>query len=278
MSVSALTWSFKLPLRDMAAKAVLHALADHADDAGRCWPSIDRVARWAGCNDKTARKAMQRLAELGVISRVHRAGTSDMFTLNYDWHPSQIRDLPDQGPPKDGPSLKRPEPLPDQGGGGSQIREDTPPKIGTRTTKEPSRNRQSTTKGKAADGKFKLTAEYQLDADGWAYAQDRGIDATLAFRKFVDHFTNGRGKSEQRTADGWLSRWKIWVDTDAKWSGTVGTRPARAVQPPRGNEAFYDELAVISDRSRSGAGPDREGRPVDAIEASIPDEAWHAPR
>ena len=54
MSVKALTWSFTLPLRDMAAKAALNALADHADENGLCWPSIARVALFAGCGESTA--------------------------------------------------------------------------------------------------------------------------------------------------------------------------------------------------------------------------------
>ena len=59
MSVRALSWSFALPLQDMAAKAVLHALADHADEDGKCWPSLKRIALFAGCSENTARRALE---------------------------------------------------------------------------------------------------------------------------------------------------------------------------------------------------------------------------
>ena len=94
MSVRALTWSFDLLLPDMAAKGVLNGLANHADENGRCWPSVARLARVAGCDDKTARRALARLVDLGLITREARPGKSDIFVLNMDVDPSQNRPLP----------------------------------------------------------------------------------------------------------------------------------------------------------------------------------------
>ncbi len=98
MSVQALTWSFQLPLHDMAAKAALHALADHADADWKCWPSMERIALFAGCNIKTARKAIQRLVDLGAIDRISRPGTSDFFQINRDWNPSLNRESLNRDP------------------------------------------------------------------------------------------------------------------------------------------------------------------------------------
>ena len=135
-----------------------------------------------------------------------------------------------------------------------------------------------TPKPEKADGKFKLPADWRPDLACRAYAQDRGLDPDATADVFVDHFTNRKGKSEQRTADGWRKRWEIWCRTDAERTGPLGGRPARAVQPPRGNEAFYDRLAALSDRSRAERGEMGDGRPVEGAEAALPDEAWHAPR
>jgi len=134
-----------------------------------------------------------------------------------------------------------------------------------------------TPKPEKADGKFKLPADWRPDLDCRAYAQDRGLDPDATADVFVDHFTNRKGKSERRDADGWRKRWEIWVRTDADRTGTVGTRPARAAAPARGNDAFYHELAAISDRSRA-SDQVLEGRADDAREPTLPDEAWHAPR
>lgn len=99
MSVRALTWSFDLLLPDMAAKGVLNGLANHADESGRCWPSVARLARVAGCDDKTARRALARLVDLGLVTRESRPGKSDIFVLNMDVDPSQNRPLPNSTPP-----------------------------------------------------------------------------------------------------------------------------------------------------------------------------------
>lgn len=85
MSVRALTWSFSLQLPDipnkMAAKGVLNALADHADENGRSWPSAARLALFTGCDEKTARRALKTLIELGLVDRQSRPGKSDVFIL-----------------------------------------------------------------------------------------------------------------------------------------------------------------------------------------------------
>lgn len=99
MSIRFLTWAFHLRLHDMAAKGVLNALADHADETGRSWPSIARLALYTGCDEKTARRALARLVELGLVERSARAGKSDIFILRMDVDPSQIQPLPISTPP-----------------------------------------------------------------------------------------------------------------------------------------------------------------------------------
>lgn len=89
MSVNCLQWSFNTPLRGLALKGVLNALADHADPAGKCWPSVDRLARYAGCDAKTARKALRDLEAMGAIRREARLGKSDMFELVLSWVPQE---------------------------------------------------------------------------------------------------------------------------------------------------------------------------------------------
>ncbi len=99
MSVNCLTWSFKLRLRGLALKGVLNALADHADPQGRCFPSVSRLAHYAGCDVKTARKALRDLAALGVIRRHGRAGQSDDFELVMTWAPAdEAEPLPETAP------------------------------------------------------------------------------------------------------------------------------------------------------------------------------------
>lgn len=53
---------------DGAAKAVLLVLAAHANDAGRCWPSVARLMRVLGYSERTTRRALSALRDRGLIS------------------------------------------------------------------------------------------------------------------------------------------------------------------------------------------------------------------
>lgn len=111
MSVNCLQWSFNAPLRGLALKGVLNALADHADPTGKCWPSVDRLARYAGCDAKTARKALRDLESLGAIRREARPGKSDMFELVLSWAPDESAG--DGGPLPKLAGVPKAAPLPD---------------------------------------------------------------------------------------------------------------------------------------------------------------------
>lgn len=235
MSVRALSWSFALLLPDMAAKAVLHALADHADDAGRCWPSVKRIAQWAGCNEKTARKALQRVVEMGAVRRDERKGTSDVFTIQFDWtppklgttenDPSQIREVPKtaETPPKNDPD----------------------PSLFRETNRqEPSRNHQPISlKGADHAKPHRLPADWQPSTDCRQFAADLGLDADATAEAFVDYWT-GKGAGTKRTD--WARTWRVWCRRET--ARPVGKGPTRPVQPARGNDAFYQQLADIARR------------------------------
>ena len=223
MSVRALTWSFNLRLNDMAAKAALNALADHADEKGECWPSIARIALFCGCSDKTARRALKRLEDLGIIDRGTRSGQSDVYVLDFLWTP------PTEGVVKMTPSqidhsqVDQP-PLP--------ICPDPPPTLtgdpsqrGSRTTKNRQLNRQGTTNEQRA----KLPTDWRPSVDDRNYAIDKGLDPETVAAAFIDYFTEGRGRREPRTGPGWSRRWRVWCNTDADRKparGNPGFRPA----------------------------------------------------
>jgi len=80
MSNKALTWAFMLPIKG-APKAVLLALADHADDAGACFPSVPRLALFAGTSDRGARKAIRELEKIGLVRTVHATRKPSRYEL-----------------------------------------------------------------------------------------------------------------------------------------------------------------------------------------------------
>lgn len=57
-----------------AVKLVAVVLADHADSDGVCWPSYRKIAEKAGCDERTARRHIKTLIELGVVTKL-RTGT-----------------------------------------------------------------------------------------------------------------------------------------------------------------------------------------------------------
>lgn len=80
MSNAALDWAFRLPVTG-AAKAVLVALADHANDRGECFPSIPRLETWTGLKDRAIRNAIGWLEAQNLIHRATKIGTATEYKL-----------------------------------------------------------------------------------------------------------------------------------------------------------------------------------------------------
>jgi hypothetical protein len=66
MSVRAMSWVFGLRLPP-ALKMIMMALADHADDAGYCWPSIPRIAAKASMSDRSVQRRLPELVARGLV-------------------------------------------------------------------------------------------------------------------------------------------------------------------------------------------------------------------
>lgn len=91
MSNAALTWVFPIPVTG-PRKAVLIALAEHADDDGDCWPSISRLALFAGVTERCVQTSLKSLEAAGLV-RVDRSTggrNSNQYRLD-------ITGAPDEG-------------------------------------------------------------------------------------------------------------------------------------------------------------------------------------
>lgn len=83
MSVNALKWAFDIEIKDPTAKLVLLSLSDHYSDLEGCaWPSMKRLARRTGADERTIQRAINRLIEMGHVLRETRDGRSSFFHLN----------------------------------------------------------------------------------------------------------------------------------------------------------------------------------------------------
>lgn len=76
MSIAAINWALEVKTKTPMEKLVLVALANYADETGKCWPSVKRIAQICGCTERYVTKAISRLKKEGIIIRRDRAGTS----------------------------------------------------------------------------------------------------------------------------------------------------------------------------------------------------------
>lgn len=86
MSFDALSWAAKQRPGNLAAKMVLLALANFANEAGEAYPSTAAIAEFGDMNHKTATVALDRLEAAGLITdsgmRRGQSGQIKVYRLN----------------------------------------------------------------------------------------------------------------------------------------------------------------------------------------------------
>lgn len=68
MSIKVMSQVWDIEGIDSSECLILIALADHADDQGRCYPSIGRLAKRTKLSDRGVQKVISRLIEKGFVS------------------------------------------------------------------------------------------------------------------------------------------------------------------------------------------------------------------
>lgn len=87
---------------------------------------------------------------------------------------------------------------------------------------------------------------WRPDAAGCAYASDRGLDPNATADAFADWWLAANGPTALKRD--WNAAFRTWCRRDA--TRTVGQPSARRTHAPRGNDAFYEQLATIASRDR----------------------------
>ncbi len=72
-------WDLQLPDSE---KLVLLALADNANDAGVCWPSVATIARKCSKGERTVQGAIKSLEASGHLSRIEKVGKGVTYTIH----------------------------------------------------------------------------------------------------------------------------------------------------------------------------------------------------
>lgn len=80
--------AMEIEVGSTSTKFVLVKLADNANDKGECWPSYDTIARITEMSKRSAINHIQKLEDIGLITKEIRSGvkgnSSNMYRLHLD--------------------------------------------------------------------------------------------------------------------------------------------------------------------------------------------------
>ena len=230
MSNIALDWAFALPITG-ARKSVLVALANRANDATECWPSLAGIALHAGTTERGAQKALRELEQLGLIRTDRAPGKKSVYRLAVgaptpergsphagasppnDVHPTPEPSSPPPPnvvpkPPNDvHPNPKKPKVQPKGNPQGSARASTTSGELaldGEAAKAAPASPRR--TRARPRKPETLIDPDWQPDAKGIAYAVDKGItDVSGQVEQFVNkHIAKGTLHCD------WPRAWMYW--------------------------------------------------------------------
>lgn len=97
MSFQAMAWAVKQKTGDALGRCLLLTLANYADEHGKCWPSLSRLADDCEMHRATVIRKLEALRDLGLVAREQKetpAGTYNVYTLSLTATPSRTEQLP----------------------------------------------------------------------------------------------------------------------------------------------------------------------------------------
>jgi hypothetical protein len=217
---------------------LLLALADIADDTGKCWPSVAHLAEKTRLSRATVQRRLHAMTEEGRLRTEDRRGTSNVYYLRLDREDPQVP----QSEASKGSQSEAPNPS--QSVGGSQIEAASPTDTGgaspgatggaspgaTRTINEPPTTRKSrpTTDTDAAFDVFWKLYPKKVGRDAartkWTAALKRAsLDEVMAgLHKYLPIWRTTEPKFIPNPAT-WLNQGR-WQD-ELRPTGTTGAPP-----------------------------------------------------
>jgi hypothetical protein len=260
MSHAALNWAFNLPLIGHW-KGVLVALAQHADADGKCRPGIDRLALFAGIDERSVRRCLRwlelledeegRKAVTVTCSRGGRRASDYLLNVAFvmpadapqtgsGWEPPPVNghdtrterpgNYPDRASPLEANTRTQSPPdgkeYPDTES--SQPGHRVPP---ARTLCPPNLPRKVIEPRKGSErgagtpppARTTIPEDWQPNAESERYAAERGVPLAPTVRKFRNNY-----RSNRKVFPDWQARFRLWCDEDEK-------RIAAQDNDPRGN-------------------------------------------
>jgi hypothetical protein len=152
---------------------VLLALADHANDEGKCWPSVATLAKRTRTSERHVHRILLELKAAGWIAADERPGTTTVFTVTPPRDDTKVTPDIQVTPDLDVP----PGVTPRSGRTDTQVRGGVTSRS-PRTASESSKNHQRSTTDPLAD--YDLTEPERADFMNFIGARGNGLVVSLA--------------------------------------------------------------------------------------------------
>lgn len=195
-------FAWEAPVTSSSERLVILALAKFSDDAGRCFPSVEKLTAITHLNRKTVFSALKALSQSGVVSAQKSERNANRYQLNYALCRTE------NGTTENGTAVvpKTGQPVvPNLGH--EQISEHINEQIrGENPLPPPS----PLAKREAQTHRFSLSEI----PDAWKEyieAVRPDLDPKKVFTDFRVYWENGRGSSTRRSDKGWTQSWQTWV-------------------------------------------------------------------
>lgn len=226
-------------------RLIMLSLADHADDWGRCYPSISRLCQRTGLKERAVQINIRQLEDAGYITIHKNAGPSGAnvymvrATPASDAPPAQNAPRIKCAPP---PHIMRETPASDAPKPSGTINEpsEVPPLGSPEKEKRPA--------------KARLPEDWALSDEGWAYARSQQIpdmvieDEARGFHAYWADRTDADARKSQR---GWEQCWAGWC---RRIASRYRQAPGVSRQPYAAGNRGGSSLASIAARRRAEGG------------------------
>ena len=204
-------FAWEAPVTSSSERLVILALAKFSDDAGRCFPSVEKLTAITHLNRKTVFSALKALSQSGVVSAQKSERNANRYQLNYALCRTE-NGTTENGTTENGTTENGTAVVPKTGQpvvpnlGHEQISEHINEQIRGEPLPPPS----PAAKREAQTHLFSLSEI----PDAWKEyieAVRPDLDPKKVFTDFRFYWENGRGSSTRRSDKGWTQSWQTWV-------------------------------------------------------------------
>lgn len=213
--VTSLVWDSNVSAPE---RFTLLALADRADEDGKCWPSIPTLALKCRTSESTIRRHLKSLTQLGALTVEHRKNTSSMYRISLP----RLRQLVDPAqidtPQSDTPQIDTPQ----IDGSTCQIDQSRPVNLHIQTPQSDTQYiidspvdtsvirqgaRERAPKPRATRIPEDFTVTPAMVA--WAHENAPHVDGRRETENFVDYW-RASATANARKLD-WIAAWRTWM-------------------------------------------------------------------